>query len=63
MSSQQEPTAVAVARAHVDGWGVHDYDVVTPPLGAQGASGFPGLPLDKPHDPAKPKTKRTLPND
>ena len=27
MSSQQEPTAVAVARAHVDAWGVHDYGV------------------------------------
>jgi hypothetical protein len=27
MSSQQEPTAVAVARAHVVAWGVHDYDV------------------------------------
>jgi len=27
MSSQQEPTAVAVARSHVDAWGVHDYDV------------------------------------
>jgi hypothetical protein len=27
MSSQLEPTAVAVARAHVDAWGVHDYDV------------------------------------
>jgi hypothetical protein len=27
MSSQQEPTAVAVARAHVDAWAVHDYDV------------------------------------
>ena len=26
MSSQQEPTAVAVARAHVDAWGNHDYD-------------------------------------
>jgi hypothetical protein len=26
MSSQQEPTAVAVARAHVDAWGSHDYD-------------------------------------
>jgi hypothetical protein len=26
MSSQQEPTAVAVARAHVDAWGGHDYD-------------------------------------
>ncbi len=26
MSSQQEPTAVAVARAHVDAWGVRDYD-------------------------------------
>jgi hypothetical protein len=26
MSSQQESTAVAVARAHVDAWGVHDYD-------------------------------------
>lgn len=27
MSSQQESTAVAVARTHVDAWGVHDYDV------------------------------------
>jgi hypothetical protein len=27
MSSQQEPTAVAVARAHVNAWGVHDYEV------------------------------------
>jgi hypothetical protein len=26
MSSQQDPTAVAVARAHVDAWGTHDYD-------------------------------------
>jgi SnoaL-like domain len=26
MSSQQEPTAVAVARAHVEAWGGHDYD-------------------------------------
>ncbi|HUY59852.1 MAG TPA: nuclear transport factor 2 family protein [Solirubrobacteraceae bacterium] len=26
MSASQEPTAVAVARAHVDAWGVHDYD-------------------------------------
>ena len=26
MSSQQEPTAVSVARAHVDAWGGHDYD-------------------------------------
>jgi hypothetical protein len=26
MSSQREPTAVAVARAHVDAWGGHDYD-------------------------------------
>jgi hypothetical protein len=26
MSSQQEPTAVAVARAHVGAWGNHDYD-------------------------------------
>jgi len=26
MSSQQEPTAVAVARAHVAAWGGHDYD-------------------------------------
>lgn len=25
MSSQQEPIAVAVARAHVDAWGDHDY--------------------------------------
>ena len=27
MSSQQESTAVAVARAQVGAWGVHDYDV------------------------------------
>jgi hypothetical protein len=27
MSSQQDTTAVAVARAHVDAWGIHDYDV------------------------------------
>jgi hypothetical protein len=27
MPSRQESTAVAVARAHVDAWGVHDYDV------------------------------------
>ena len=26
MSSQQNPTAVAVARAHVEAWGSHDYD-------------------------------------
>jgi hypothetical protein len=26
MSSQQNPTAVAVARAHVDAWGSNDYD-------------------------------------
>jgi hypothetical protein len=26
MSSQQEPTAIAVARAHVEAWGSHDYD-------------------------------------
>ena len=26
MSASQEPTAVAVARAHVDAWSVHDYD-------------------------------------
>ena len=26
MSSQQDPTAVRVARAHVDAWGGHDYD-------------------------------------
>jgi ketosteroid isomerase-like protein len=26
MSSQQEPTAVAVARAHIDAWGNQDYD-------------------------------------
>ena len=26
MSSQQEPTAVAVARAHIEAWGGHDYD-------------------------------------
>jgi hypothetical protein len=26
MSTQQDPTAVAVARAHVEAWGSHDYD-------------------------------------
>jgi hypothetical protein len=26
MSSQQDPTAVAIARAHVEAWGGHDYD-------------------------------------
>jgi hypothetical protein len=26
MSSEQDPTAVAVARAHVEAWGGHDYD-------------------------------------
>jgi len=26
MSSQNDPTAVAVARAHVEAWGSHDYD-------------------------------------
>ena len=26
MSSQQEPTAVAVARAHVEAWSPHEYD-------------------------------------
>ncbi len=26
MSVSQEPAAVAVARAHVDSWGVHDYE-------------------------------------
>jgi hypothetical protein len=26
MSSQQEPTAVAVARAHVEAWGTHEYE-------------------------------------
>ena len=26
MSSQQDPTAVSVARAHVDAWGSHDYE-------------------------------------
>jgi SnoaL-like domain len=26
MSSQQEPTAVAVARAHVEAWSNHDYE-------------------------------------
>jgi hypothetical protein len=26
MSSHQDPTAVAVARAHVEAWGGHDYD-------------------------------------
>jgi hypothetical protein len=26
MSSQQDPIAVAVARAHVEAWGSHDYD-------------------------------------
>ncbi|MBV8997925.1 MAG: nuclear transport factor 2 family protein [Solirubrobacterales bacterium] len=26
MSAQQEPTAVAIARAHVEAWSNHDYD-------------------------------------
>jgi hypothetical protein len=26
MSSQQDPAAVTIARAHVDAWGTHDYD-------------------------------------
>ena len=26
MSSKQDPTAAAVARAHVEAWGSHDYD-------------------------------------
>jgi hypothetical protein len=26
MSASQDPTAVAVARAHVDAWGIHGYD-------------------------------------
>ena len=26
MSTQQDPTAVAIARAHVEAWGSHDYD-------------------------------------
>jgi hypothetical protein len=26
MSSEQDPIAVAVARAHVEAWGAHDYD-------------------------------------
>jgi SnoaL-like domain len=26
MSTQQDPTAVSVARAHVDAWGNHDYE-------------------------------------
>ncbi len=26
MSSQPEPTAVSIARAHVNAWGEHDYD-------------------------------------
>ena len=35
MSSQQEPTAVAVARAHVDAWGIHDYDMARGALAPQ----------------------------
>jgi hypothetical protein len=35
MSSQQEPAAVAVARAHVGAWGDHDYDAARGAL-AQG---------------------------
>jgi hypothetical protein len=35
MSSQQESTAIAVARAHVDAWGVHDYDVARGALASE----------------------------
>jgi hypothetical protein len=35
MSSQQEPTAVAVARAHVAAWGVHDYDIARAALASE----------------------------
>jgi hypothetical protein len=34
MSSQQDPTAVAIARAHVDAWGTHDYDTARASLAA-----------------------------
>ena len=49
MSSHQEPTAVAVARAHVDAWGVHDYDVargaLAPEVHVVVTSVDPGTPL------------------
>jgi hypothetical protein len=35
MSSQPEPTAVAVARAHVDAWAVRDYDQARAALAPQ----------------------------
>jgi hypothetical protein len=35
MSSQQNPTAVAVARAHVEAWGSHDYDSARASLAPQ----------------------------
>jgi hypothetical protein len=34
MSSHQYPTAVRVARAHVDAWGSHDYDSARASLGS-----------------------------
>jgi hypothetical protein len=34
MSSSQEPTAVAVARAHVEAWSNHDYDTARAALAA-----------------------------
>jgi hypothetical protein len=34
MSSEQDPTAVAIARAHVDAWGTHDYDTARSSLAA-----------------------------
>ena len=49
MSSQQEPTAVAVARAHVEAWGNHDYDAAREGLARDvrvtATSVDPGLPV------------------
>jgi hypothetical protein len=35
MPVQQEPTAVAVARAHVEAWSNHDYDTARASLAAE----------------------------
>jgi hypothetical protein len=49
MSSQQEPTAIAVARAHVEAWGNHDYESaregLAPDVRVTATSVDPGLPV------------------
>jgi hypothetical protein len=49
MSGQQEPTAIAVARAHVEAWGNHDYKAaregLAPDVHVTATSVDPGLPV------------------